>query len=477
MKVKELYIKDYHQFEDFRLDLTYPEGHKKAGQPLDKVCFIGQSGTGKTSLLEVIRKSVLKHFDYQSDNFERITEVAPNIFDDILSNNPIEDFTGRILFTDNIDFEYDNHDDIYVKETINYLDFDSTIKIEIGSNIGFQYEDITYSHLLDDYIKYINKLSPAIISAPADINFKGFHELSKESISIKLLREIDISKLKFDALWKAIEKELIRYREGEIKQRVVMSERIQSSLSNKEEVFKAVEEFEKWQAQTTNPIIGLSILLDKILNRFNLRVRTKLDFQKTEDISSIKVETLQGDEVVNAFLSTGTKQVIFTALPLYSSKPLNTVILFDEPERSLYPDIQREIVDIYTSLTTDCQFFYATHSPIIASSFEPWEIVELKFNSKTGKVYQELYYEGERHVDNYTINPQYLRWDDILGRLFDLEDEGNPKRTQALMRLAILESKLKKNNITLEEKKTLWEEYAKLSKLTGWTTRMTHEKN
>jgi recombinational DNA repair ATPase RecF len=58
MKVKELYIKDYHQFEDFGLDLTYPEGHEKAGQPLDKVCFIGQSGTGKTSLLEVINSFV-----------------------------------------------------------------------------------------------------------------------------------------------------------------------------------------------------------------------------------------------------------------------------------------------------------------------------------------------------------------------------------------------------------------------------------
>jgi hypothetical protein len=135
-------------------------------------------------------------------------------------------------------------------------------------------------------------------------------------------------------------------------------------------------------------------------------------------------------------------------------------------------------IDIYTSLTTDCQFFYATHSPIIASSFEPWEIVELKFNAKTGKVVQELYYEGEeRHVDNYTINPEYLRWDDILQRVFDLDSEGNEKRVKALMKLATLESKLKKKNLSPEERETLWNEYLKLSKLTGWTTRITDEKN
>jgi hypothetical protein len=219
--------------------------------------------------------------------------------------------------------------------------------------------------------------------------------------------------------------------------------------------------------------------LDKILNRFNLRINPELDFKKIEDIKTIKIETLDGQEVPYDFQSTGTRQVLLSMLPLYTLKPNRTAIFFDEPERSLYPDIQKEIVDIYTSLTTDCQFFYATHSPIIASSFEPWEIVELKFNPKTGKVYQELYYGNgeERHVDNYKFHPKYLRWDDILGRLFDLEEEGNPERMKALKRLSILESKLKKDSVPQADKEVLWAEYSKLSKLTGWTTPMKNEKN
>ena len=51
MKVKSLFIKDFNQFKDFKLDLNYPEGHAKAGLTLNKVCIIGQSETGKTSLL------------------------------------------------------------------------------------------------------------------------------------------------------------------------------------------------------------------------------------------------------------------------------------------------------------------------------------------------------------------------------------------------------------------------------------------
>lgn len=130
-------------------------------------------------------------------------------------------------------------------------------------------------------------------------------------------------------------------------------------------------------------------------------------------------------------------------MPLYLLKPKHTIVLFDEPERSLYPDLQRFIIDFYSSLTEDCQFFYATHSPIIASSFEPWEIVELKFDEE-GHVYRELYYEGENHVDKYKYNPRYMRWDDILQRIFDMENDGSILRKEKLDELAKYNVKYKK---------------------------------
>ncbi len=37
MKIKSLHIADFNQFQNFSLDLTYPEGHEKVGEPLDKV--------------------------------------------------------------------------------------------------------------------------------------------------------------------------------------------------------------------------------------------------------------------------------------------------------------------------------------------------------------------------------------------------------------------------------------------------------
>jgi len=40
MFLKNIHIKNYNQFEDLFLDLTYPAGHEKEGKPLEKICII-----------------------------------------------------------------------------------------------------------------------------------------------------------------------------------------------------------------------------------------------------------------------------------------------------------------------------------------------------------------------------------------------------------------------------------------------------
>jgi predicted ATP-dependent endonuclease of OLD family len=445
MKVKELYIKKYHQFEDFKLDLTYPEGHEKAGQPLDKVCFIGQSGTGKTSLLDFIQKFI-------SDCLMSVLQGG---------------FTETELQKQYSLIEFENLD---LKVNGGYKD--------IGIDVFASKYDL---HKRNPKLSFIESFlqSTNLHTLRFHVNFSNVGLNSDRALPTKHtepFKFLEINGTNYDIIWNRINDQIISYRENQIQQSLSISDITKKTGVKAEEILEAAKKYQEWEQNNPNPLQDLADrVLDKILNKFNLRVRTRLDFEKIEDVKTIKIENLEGQEVPYDFQSTGTRQIFLSMLPLYTLKPNRTAIFFDEPERSLYPDIQKEIVDIYTSLTTDCQFFYATHSPIIASSFEPWEIVELKF--KDGKVFQELYYEGERHVDNYTINPQYLRWDDILQRVFDLDSEGNEKRVKALMKLATLESKLKKQNLSPEERETLWNEYLKLSKLTGWTTRITDEKN
>ena len=419
MKISKIHIKDFHQFKDFTLDLTYPQGHEKSGQPLDKVCFIGQSGTGKTSLLELIPMFLCK---YQSN---------------IISQIGAKSLIGIGEF--NVSFGLSN-EYYFVSKFIEQEEIDKS------KFVGFLRSFNTVINDTRDSMIYFNdewqeKIASKLIYLPANLNYN----IDLESDNKLEIREIiDFSKDKVSTVWNLILEKIQTYQEQELKIRQDISKVVEKSSSNIGAIQKAVKHLEDWKAKEFNPIKDVADnCLNPLLAKFKLKVKTELDFKTKDDIGFIKVEDLKGNEIPHGLWSTGTKQVVLSALPLYLLKPKYTVILFDEPERSLYPDLQRTVVDYYSSLAESCQFFYSTHSPIIASSFDPWEIVELKFN-KEGKVYRETYFEGENHIDNYKWNPKYMRWDDILQRVFDLEDDGSPDRKIKLDELATLNVKFKK---------------------------------
>lgn len=455
MKLTEVHIKDYNQFEDFKLDLTYPKGHPKAGQALDKVCFIGQSGTGKTSLIELLIESILLTAKLSNYTFHKQQNNAYSI--NLTKNN------RRLYSTQKLSLRYNNSIELSLEQNENYKKQDSNENDEIPFFIKF---DNVTPDILEFFQNTFN-----IIGFPCDSN-SYVENISRDFLKIFPIALTEDSNLK--TTWALINKSIIEDRELEIKKSLEISKALQNPKLTNEDILKVREEFFNWRKNSPNPIVDLAEnFLDKILNRFNLKVKTELDFERKEDIETIKIQTRQGEDIPFDALSTGTKQVILTALPLYGLKPEKAIILFDEPERSLYPDIQKEIVDFYTSMAKDSQFFFATHSPLIASSFEPWEIVELKFNEK-GKVYQEKYYEGEKHVDNYTINPQYLTWTGILQKVFDLNDEGNQERDKQLIKIAALERQLDKiSDSALKLEKV--NEYVKLATLLNWELK--HEKN
>lgn len=420
MKISKIEIKDFHQFKDFTLDLTYPKGHEKEGKPLDKVCFIGQSGTGKTTLLELIPFFLYYYFGSNLLNKVGIGAISDKVVMKVFFGISNEFSTDILISLDKLRQKGSN-------EGSNERDFarfmsNSVVKVMINS-----WQNVTASKL---------------IYFPANLDY----DLENFDIDNKLDDRliIDFSKDKVATVWNIILEKIQTYQEQELKIRQDISKVVEKSSSDVKAIQEAVKKLEDWKATEFNPIQDVADnCLNALLENYKLRVKTELDFKTKDDIGFIKIEDYNGNEIPHGLWSTGTKQVILSALPLYLLKPKHTVILFDEPERSLYPDLQRTVVDYYTSLTTDCQFFYSTHSPIIASSFEPWEIVELKFN-EAGKIYREVYFEGENHVDNYKWNPKFMRWDDILQRVFDLENDGSPARKEKLDELATLNVKYKK---------------------------------
>lgn len=439
MKVTRIEIKDFNQFKNLDIDLTYPKGHAKEGQPLDKVCFIGQSGTGKTTLLELIPKFIT---NYNTNLFTKLhpDSIHDKIYVEICFGNNNEYFA-------NINFS----------------------KTETGDNSDWFWDNESAVIFFDT--EWENKIASKIIYFPANLR----HEIDiDENQKIDSKKIIDFSKEKVANVWNLIMDDIKKYHEEEIIIRQKISKIVEESKNNLEVIQASLKELEKWKKTEFNPVEDIAKnCLNTILDNFGLRVKTELDFKTKEDIGFINIEDFNKTEIPNGLWSTGTKQIVLSALPLYLLKPKNTVVLFDEPERSLYPDMQRMIIDFYSSLTKDSQFFYATHSPIIASSFEPWEIVELKLD-ENGHVYQELYYDAklERHIDNYTIYPQYLDYDTMLRNVFDLKETVNQERIDKIGDALMYKKELKKmreqGDTTSDKFKKLYKDYKKLSEQLGY---------
>ncbi|ADB41885.1 AAA family ATPase [Spirosoma linguale] len=377
MKITGIEIGDYRQFKNIKFDFTYPKGHPKEGQPLEKVCFIGQSGTGKTTLLNVI----WDFFQVLNDGHQ----LSANRFS-IPSVSHYETFKASIsvhakIFDHEVSFGtqslrsasdlYINNDKDIAGSSLDWIKsqpIDVHNAIKSYNKLCLYIDDSALNHVYnltanrnDDNRAYIASTDEIFLS----------NEKRQEAID-RLSQSKTMAFRSFDGryLWSYLLSDIEKYDESLKKVAIDLIQKNGSFSPN-----RLSESLNKWQTENPNPRIDIAKnCLNSILKDFFLEV----DTEGTEAL--IVVKTKSGKQLSFNGISTGTKQLLVTAIPIYKSQINKGVVLFDEPERSLFPDIQRGLIDYYTSLASEAQFFFATHSPIIASAFEPCERFILSFD-------------------------------------------------------------------------------------------------
>lgn len=354
MKITNLHIEKYKHLENLEFDFTYQSGKKK-GQPLEKICFIGQSATGKTNLLELIKNC-----------FDFAYEV--NLLNDnyVLTKNKLnKDIAFELSFNDN-SFTVNNKSIELNKKSYLFKEGSGSIRPLIS----------------DNYLREILYLKSNLIS---ENNIKIFSQNPIELFEI--LQTLDISNKRKDYLhfpirlynddvdkenWLFLLSDILDYRK---KFNQKMSELIHKGLLA--DTTKLQKEFEKWQSENPNTLKLLADKLNPLLEKLHLEV----DIVNTE--YSIPIKRKNSDEVITIQnTSTGTKGLLLSFLPLYELKERESVVLIDEPERSLYPDMQIDLMDNYRNIAPNSQFIIATHSPFIAAAFEPDERFILYFDEE-----------------------------------------------------------------------------------------------
>ncbi len=447
MKFTTIKIDEYLQFKNFNLNLTYPKGHHKAGKPLDKICFIGQSGTGKTSLLNLVKALISSHLL----NAKYTTPSMKNVCADATTTADGEQIKMRIESGKNFN-EYVDAEKYYEKSNV-FISFPAEMNINLQT-IFTPHKERGLQFLLKE------KNDPSVTASPR-LNFFDFEQENIESV------------------WNLILEDVQKYKIAQLSFNNEISNRLNRGAITPEKLMQA---FLNWSENNPNPLKDLAAKLNPMLARFNLEITPEFEFKTTDDLRFIQIHQKNTATIIpNHGWSTGTKQLIMTATPLLKLNTDKSIILIDEPERSFYPDIQRDLMQFYQHLAPNAQFFIATHSPIIAAAFDPWEIIELKFG-ENGNIMQEQYYNGDRHINNYRFHPKYLRWDAILTRIFDLETDGMPDRNQKLNELAKLDVRLRKlkskNGATnKEEIAVLWNKFKEIANLLDWKLDNEYEKN
>lgn len=433
MKISKVVIEDQYPFKHLALDFTYPIGHKKEGQPLDKVCIIGQSGTGKTSILEMVQANLYAfYYAAREPNGRRTCQHLQ------LESETLKNLKGSISKLSPKDA---------VERVINF----PAETIEASKNIDRSDWKLVISTLIEP-------ASNDQTSAPHP------KKPNKDS------RWVDFGRDGFPYAWKLLRQQLEKYWSEDISYLA----RIGRASITKTLKPSSHEKYQEWKQKNPNPSALFAEMLNPILERLNLKIETEIDLDVGLDNHSvIQLKTLNGRETPHQLWSTGTKQLILTMIPLMVLDTEHAVVFMDEPERSLYPDLQRDLVGHYQRVAPTAQFIFATHSPFVASSFEPWEIVELEFNEE-GFVEQVPYYDTskERHVDHFVNDPRYLRWDSISKILFNVQREGNALREDKLQELAALENRIKRERkagtITEDELMKLRDQYKRIAHLLDW---------
>ena len=376
MKICRIYIKGYQQFKDTLIDFTNPE----TDEPADKICFIGRNGTGKSTILSILRWITNASFgmpnaapwiiEVQLKNIRGYQICVPGLTNFFVKKEI--DKNDKIWIKEFLDWAIFNRHDIQ-KEVAPYIIFDPNITMEFMFAIGGPNiiifsppESVTNTYL------GINNVPNATVNSALGIfnNFPFYHEVSNHAV---------------DQFWTMLIF-LMKKREDERN----VFENLPSNLNKTKS--QLIDEFNK-----VNPKIldKIAILWNKILEGANLEFdveHANNPVQLNDNLLAYIIHKKTRQKIEYNQLSTGIRNFIFRLGHIYSlyfNREIKKGFVFiDEPENSLFPDFLYDLIDVYQGVMKDkdgennTQLFVSTHSPIIAAQFEPYERVILEWDEE-----------------------------------------------------------------------------------------------
>lgn len=397
MKICKIIIKGFQQFQDTELDFTHP----KTGEPLNKICLIGQNGTGKSTILRLLNEllgsmrinpnrsqmfvalintnSMGQIYAVCHQNILRISGNAllvsskidtyfPDWIDSLVrySEYLIHDREKLFIYLEDFIFEQTGRKDLLFPMTR-----PETLKKEILFNAS-KGDIIIFSPPESSQNSYmsISTVPDTTLNSALDFyeRFPVYHEVSKSTVS---------------NMWENLVY-LVSQREKEQREFELIPDNM--DLTKRQLI-------EKFNADNPEVLSELSKIWNSILDRTNLEFdveSAKKPVHLSENLEAyIRLKHNGKQHIPYNQLSTGIRDFLFRIghiyLLFYRREIRQAFLMVDEPENSLFPDFLFDLMELYQEIANPSespnrtQMFFATHNPIVAAQFEPYERIILEW--------------------------------------------------------------------------------------------------
>jgi|688.fasta_scaffold76131_2 hypothetical protein len=368
LKIRKLTLKGIRQFKDVTLDFTDP----LTGKPLDRVCFIGGNGTGKSTILRLLA----------SDKALGVSGTLPRWSSKLGVNSTMsidmeDDAVCVSLYGSPNQLKWGSRDPDPLSEAMGVTELDKPV------SLSPEVQKIWTSKLHELVVVFC---PPDSELAPNSSKITDLPSASLNS-ALTLLKKpptkFSVGQDKVSEFWKLLialiknrEARLIEYNRLPENQHRTISEVEREFLLNNPDILKELSKF--WEP---------------ILNKAGLKFDYEKAAQPVQLTDNLKAYIQLLGEKANfpyAELSTGIRQFLFRLGHLFTifryHHQSGGVVLIDEPENSLYPDFLFDLLSYYERTAPTAQMFFATHSPIVAAQFKPEERFILEFDPDQGVV-------------------------------------------------------------------------------------------
>jgi len=385
MKIRKLQLTGYKVFDELELDFTDLEGNT-----LDTVVLAGVNGSGKTSILDLFYKML--HIPYHSS----------------LSNYQTEPYYEVQKISECSDITLT-------------MELEPLLVEQVKTRLHQDYEYLI--QLLHSSLRLIDgRVRPSGSRNAIDQLERLIYRLEgcTNNITLELKRDCNdltvfLQRLAFIKKIGYFGTNFIQKKSGEVVTNI--NDYIVNSVT--ERVLK-VRDITSGQviAETVNKINNMFIGMD---------VKTKL----VDIMTSPIFESFNGKRISTDQISEGEQQLFYRAVYLQRLDLNDSIILIDEPETSLHPTWQRNILKLYQNIGKNNQIIVATHSPHVIASVKPESLFVLYPNAETAKIEPINMAKAHKHTKGVEPNR-------ILQEIMGMEDLRDPETRQRIDEIAEL---------------------------------------